>query len=216
MQAQTKTEEAPSIEAPKNVGPSKWAASFTMGPTYLSYSQTGTIDYNEWLWTLRASSTYRINNKWELSASTFVNVVSTYSNHDDSIKFFGWNMRAGYILQEEGSPWKFGINGGWYYLTSFGNNIGTQNLNGPQIYPTVNFKKNDEKIIFGHLKFSPLANRLSVLNLSNHEAALGGGCAFVWMQHWFSVGVDLAVLTMKFPEAKTTSSSVTGLFGLLF
>ena len=214
--AQTIKEEVPKAEIPKIEEPSKWAASFAMGPTYLSYAQTGIIDYNQWLLTLRASGTYRINNKWELSASSFVNLVSTYSNHEDSIKFFGWNARAGYVIQKSGSPWKFCINGGWYYLTSFGNSIGIQNLNGPQIYPTVNFQISPSKIVYGHLKFSPLANRLSILNLSNHEVAFGGGYQFEWIGRRFSVGVDLAILTMIFPQAKTASSSVTGLLGLLF
>lgn len=187
-----------------------------IGPTFLNYAQTGALDYNEWLLTVRAGANYRFTNNWELSGNAFINALSIYSNHKDSVRFFGTNLRAGYVLQKPFSPWKITLNGGWYYLTSFGGVVGVHHLNGPQIYPSVNYQINKEQSAFGYFKYSPVANKIAFLSLSNREIAVGVGYGFWWLKKNFTVSVDVATLSLAYQGLKASSSSVTGLLGLRF
>ncbi len=197
-------------------GNKKLSGAFSMGATYLDYKQTNQTAYSEWLWTIRASGTYKINKSWELSANTFINALSLYSNQDDSIKFFGANVRAGYVIHKPLSPWRFTINGGWYYVTTFGSPIGFTDLNGPQIYPNFSYKINTDESAFGYLKYSPIADKFSLLSLSNREIALGGGYNFKAFGKHLTAGLDLAFISVTFPNIKTESTSLTASVGMRF
>ena len=143
------------------------------------------------------SALYKYNSKWEASANSYFNFLTLTSSQPDSIRMLGVNGRVGYVIHKPLSPWRFILNGGWYYVTTFAESVGFENLSGPQAFPMVRYSISETQSAFGYFKYSPIANSLSLLDLNNREIALGGGYSFPWKNRSWTAAIDAAFLSVE-------------------
>jgi len=176
----------------------------SLGPTTISYKETGVPDFSMYALTAKFSYTHLIfPPKWDFAANTFFTVLPLSSNLSNvSVRFLGINFRFGYVLQNIPRPWSVSLLGGYYYVTTFVSPpaLGFVNLAGPQFFPVVRRKFRNGDAAYGYLKFSPLTNGVSfsLLSVSNRELALGGGWSTPLANgHPFSLALDISSFSFK-------------------
>lgn len=192
----------------------------SLGPTYLSYSQTRIGEFTSFGMTLKVSALKPIpGSRWDVGASGFVTALP-FGTHlpDASLRFLGLNLRAGYSIPGVSEPWKVSVLGGLYYTTTFvtGDRFGFKNMAGPQIFPTGRrfFSRGDS--VSGYLKLSPVSDSFSFHSLANREVAAG----MAWVRpirggRSLSLSVDLANIRVvsEISTVSVTSASLGLGFG---
>ncbi|MBC7691550.1 MAG: hypothetical protein H7222_07250 [Methylotenera sp.] len=156
--------------------------------TRFRHSETNVSVYESTAVTLKASFNHTlVPERWDLGVTSFFTAFQLSKPSevqllksrtvltDVSVRYFGLNIRAGYVLPKLVESCRFVIYGGGYYTTMIvsQNQFGFTNLSGPQIYPSLrkSFQKGDT--LGAYLKYSPVSNRFVVLNFSNREIAAG-------------------------------------------
>jgi hypothetical protein len=169
-------------ESAPDAGLAKKRFSVSAGLAYssVSYLETLNSSLQEQLVTGRVSFAYPLfDRRFELSASTFFTAfILNSTNPQSPARFLGINGRAGYVLVRN-SSWSAVLNLGVYFTTMMvpDQSYGFRNLMGPQLYPTLTriFGKSSVGL---SLKFSPVSQGFSFLNLSNREIAIGGNYSY--------------------------------------
>ena len=190
-----------------------------LGLTSLTHQESGVASYSSLNLTAKLAVNYLLfPPKWDLGFSTYVTAFQLSKNQDIGAYYIGVNARIGYIVQQIQEPWKFSIYTGWYYLTMIvsGNAFGFKNLQGPQLYPSLRrtFKKG--RAVAAYLKFSPITDNFSLLQLSNRELALGAAYIYPLPKgHTVSVSADyssiaLSLVSHTIPIAISTNTFTVG------
>ena len=190
-----------------------------LGLTSLSHQESGVAAYSSINLTAKLAVNYLLfPPKWDLGFSSYVTAFQFSKNQNISAYYIGVNARIGYIVQQIQEPWKFSLYGGWYYLTMIvsGNSFGFKNLQGPQLYPSLRrtFKKGSA--VAAYLKFSPITDNFSLLQLNNRELALGAAYIYPLPKgHTISVSADyssteLSLVSHTIPIAIETNTFTIG------
>jgi hypothetical protein len=146
------------------------------GTSLISYQQASIVDFSETAITLKVAYTRPLfSPKFELNLSAYFTAAAIGQSQDATARFLGLNGRVGYVIPSIPEPWRVLILGGWYYTTMFvtDNLFGFRNLMGPQLYPTVQRTLTARDSVGAYFKFSPVADGISPLSLSNRELAAG-------------------------------------------
>lgn len=127
-------------------------------------------------------------------------------------RFLGINLRAGYALPWLKAPWKLSAMVGGYFTTMFvtDNTFGYSNVSGPQFFPTITRSFSNGDSATAYVKFSPIAQSLSLLTPANRELALGGA----WNHRLqngqvLSLSLDFATLSLTTSSGKAIRSTTT-------
>lgn len=203
--------------------PSQFDFAAGLGVTYSVFHQLGVPVISQVSQMLKAGANYRLQDRWSFGANVFYTPFQYTSQPKGfSLDFLGGNVRAGYTVTQPKSRWVFTPYLGWYYNTSFSHPVGFgyQDLQGPQIFPTLTrlFENNQKASIY--LKYSPILSNLSFLNADNGEFAFGGSYSFpVGKGNSIAITLDLAYLQVLFPNqvgildmTRVTSCSLGGTF----
>lgn len=188
-----------------------------IGPTTVSYQETGIADYSSIVLTGKANYTRMLfSPKWSVGVSGYVTLIPITENYEASARFLGLNFRLGYNFLSIPPPWKLSLLVGSYYATMFvkGNTFGFENVNGPQIYPLVQRMLNKGKSVRGYFKLSPLSTNSAGLSFASRELAFGVEYVFFNKRgKTRSVGFDYSDFLVSLPDqtlaAKTISLSVS-------
>jgi hypothetical protein len=149
---------------------------------------------------------------WDFGVSGFMNVLGLGCGCATDVRILGVNARIGYVFPGIRNPWRLALYGGWYYSTMIASDesFGYRNLNGPQIFPTLRRAFGNGSALSAYLKLSPISNRLSLMNLSNSEQAVGVSYLFPKWGKTFAVSLDFSRLRfgLEGVEIRTSSSSL--------
>jgi hypothetical protein len=182
------------------------------GITFLSYQQTRRADLTQISLTVKGGFNYLLfPPKWDFGVSAYFTALPLTSDPAGQIRFFGANLRFGYVFQRIKEPWKVALLGGVYYTTTFSTgNFGFKNMAGPQIFPSVRrmFKKGNA--VAGYFKFSPISDGFSFFSLANHEIATGAAYTHPLKSgRMISASVDLANISIEINTVAISSSTIT-------
>ena len=149
---------------------------------------------------------------WDFGVSGFMNVLGLGCGCATDVRILGVNARIGYVFPGIRNPWRLALYGGWYYSTMIASDqsFGYRNLNGPQIFPTLRRAFGNGSALSAYLKLSPISNRLSLMNLSNSEQAVGVSYLFPKWGKTFAISLDFSRLRfgLEGVEIRTSSSSL--------
>ncbi len=179
------------------------------------------IEISQLDWTQRVALSFKSgpNAKWDFSLSGYLawvhltnsfysqnslaiqdsttKVVTTQTLTTGNMRYAGANLRARYSLPWKLPNWKFYISGGYYGVLFRGANDAytLSSLQGPQIYPSASrFFRNRASLSF-YLKYSPITDGTSILDLSSREVAVGAFYLFPSRTHrQWGVSFDYADL----------------------
>lgn len=184
-----------------------------LGTSFIKFAQSSVPDIGQTAVTVKGSLVHQFRNRnWDLGISSFYTAlpVSTVPA-SYSLRFFGFNLRAGYHLPAFKDPWRVSVLAGAYYTTMFTNGqFGFQNLTGPQLFPTVRRSLGEKDSVYSYLKYSPLMNGFSLLQLNNREIAFGAGWNHVIEGgKVLSISADVAQLRFNFNNSEIRSESVS-------
>jgi hypothetical protein len=173
--------------------------------TQITHLESNVSQYSSLALTGKISANYLIfPPRWDLGITTFATLMQFtkpsgvyFSDRDETvdvgIRYFGLNVRLGYVFPSVPEPWKLALYGGYYYTTMIVTPkvMGFENLGGPQLYPSIrrSFKKGNA--VAAYAKYSPVSSNFALLNFSNREIAAGG--AYIHPRkngHSISISVD--------------------------
>lgn len=188
-----------------------------IGPTLISYKETGVADYSSIVLTGKANYSRSVfSANWSIGVSGFFTLLPLTENYSASARFLGLNFRLGYHFLKIPPPWAISLQVGSYYTTMFvsGNQFGFENVNGPQLYPVVQRTLEDGKSVRGYFKLSPLTANTSGFSFGSRELALGLDYVFLNKRNKpLSVQVDFSDLLLKLTDqtitTKTFSTSIS-------
>jgi hypothetical protein len=191
------------------------------GATSIWYNQNifRLSDYQATVWTLKGSYHYAlVPKKWDLGVSGYVNLFTVAENLDAQIRFFGSNVRLGYVYGPIWKDWLFTFYGGWNYasMSARSQSFGFRNAMGPQILPMFRKTLSDGSSAAFYGKFSPISSGLRILGLANHEHAVGFNYSFQRWGQRLNLSVDYARLMLAFSERFIDSRSLSFGIGLIF
>jgi len=156
---------------------------------------------------------------WSLGLSGFHNSIALGGQQPSTLRFLGLNLRLGYILPVSTEVWNFSIHGGIYRLStqSTGTKIGFTQVNGPQLYPLVQYKINKNWSSYSYFKYSPVSTQFSLATFTSYELAGGLGLmnkispetALGWT-------IDVSRLSISLPLINYTSITNTFSSGLQY
>lgn len=182
-----------------------------LGLTLINLTQTSHDPYSATVLTAKVSANYLLlPPNWDLGASGFATALTLSHNGAVSVRFFGLNLRLGYIFPQVRDPWRLALYGGWYYsdMRASDDSFGYA-VSGPQLFPTLRRTLSNGQAITGYLKFSPVSNALSLMSLSSNEIAGGLGYVIPTEMHNYAINVDYARLSFSLDGTALTSSSIT-------
>lgn len=199
----------------ENLSSSATAGKFSagIGPTLISYSETGVADYSSIALTGKANyarSVFSAN--WSAGVSGFLTLLPLTENYSASARFLGLNIRLGYHFLKVPAPWALSLQIGSYYTTMFvsGSQFGFENVNGPQLYPALQRTLENGKVLRGYLKLSPLTANTSGLSFRSREIALGLDYAFSAKgQRPLSIQLDYSNLLLKLIDQTITTKTLS-------
>ena len=187
-----------------------------IGLTAISYKQPDLGSLDELALTMKISGDYRrLFSRWSLGASFYYSFLPISSSLlDTRLRFFGANLRIGYLIPFRNSPWTLTLMSGAYYATSFATPaaFGYHNLIGPQLFPVFRRALNGSGYLSGYMKFSPIMTGLSFLSLSSSELAFGAGYGLTSSSSGHTMGVTLDVSLLRLaliPDGAVRSRSMT-------
>lgn len=152
-----------------------------VGPTMISYTETGVEDYSSIVLTGKAGySRMLFSPKWSVGISGYLTLLPIQESYAASARFLGLNFRLGYNFLSVPLPWRVSLHVGSYYATMIvaHNAFGFENVNGPQIYPVVQRLFNKGKSVRGYFKLSPLSTNSAGLSFASRELAFGAEYVF--------------------------------------
>lgn len=169
------------LAAPALPAENRFSARMALGPTLIFFNDARYTPATLTALTLTGGASYVfLPPKWEGGLSAYFNLLPlTSSFATTQIRFLGLNARVGYRAPWLPSPWALKLQAGWYYLTMIvsTNDRGFASMNGPQLYPSITYTRENGHRIGGYLKYSPMFNGFSVMSLGNSEIAAGGSYA---------------------------------------
>ncbi len=188
----------------------------------IQQSEEGVADYSSVALTAKGSVNYALDPPlWDAGFSFYLTALQLTRSRDVDVRYFGLNLRLGYIVPEAEEPWKVTIYGGWYYATMFVNpgldsngkpfrTFGFTNVSGPQIYPTIKYTLSTTDALSSYFKFSPVGSSLSLLSLSNREIAFGFAFTRVLEDgHTGSIVLDFSQLNLTFAGILSSVSTLS-------
>ena len=204
-------------DLPQGGGKRKYSVTAGIGPTLITYQQTGLTKFNETAITGKIAYAYRFDgNRWDFAANFFGNLVAIQSSlSGSSITFYGFNGRLAYIVPGIAEPFRLSLSAGLYYLLAKSSGpvaFGFNNLAGPQFFPTLSYMYDKDNRILGYLKFSPVSDNLSLLKLTNRELAGGVGWSHAISNgHSIAGTLDLSSLHFDAGDGNTLDSTSVSL-----
>lgn len=196
----------------------RWFFSPSLAYSSITTSQTGLTDYSTTALTAKLSLNYRLKpNVWDLGGSVFGTVWQLSKNKNIKANYLGANLRVGYLFPTWDDRLFISLYGGWYFSSMLveGKQFGFQNVNGPQIYPSARYSLDENQVISGYFKFSPIANQLQLLSLSSREIAVGLTYSYL-LENQQSVSVGLDVSDLLLISGNTTVGTKTYSFGVQY
>lgn len=196
--------------------PRRWRFSAGAGVTQLSNRLKNVEPFNQWAVTIKGGATYQLAEKFSLGLSSFYNLVpfGTDSAQGYKLQYLGVNGRVGYNLIGAPSQLRLNLNGGFYYNTALGSNIGFRNMYGPQLYPELIYMLDNGNSILIYGKYSPALSLGQAISLhNNREVAMGVHYSFpITFSNRMSVGFDVSQLSLSIPTAwaSTNTYSLSG------
>ena len=182
--------------------------------TSIAYSQTGMSDFSEIALTAKLSSIFKLSDRWFLNGSIFATAVPISSNLAGiTANYLGVNLKISYRFTRPSSPIIFYLAAGGFYSAIFVTRqmFGYEGVIGPQIYPTLGVQLSSKNSLSLSFKFSPVANQIQLLKLSNREQAVGLVFNHVNSSNDHSVGVslDYSQLIFNFSNSDISNSTVS-------
>jgi hypothetical protein len=182
-----------------------------VGGTYVMYQQTSVPSFSEMALTFKAAGQFTIKGPWDIGVSGYAALPMSTTVPGYSLSFFGGNLRLGYRIFPPVKTWNLMVMGGVYYSTTQSAvGIGYKNFMGPQLYPVLRKDLGQDRGLWFYLKFSPLMDGFSFVNLSSAEYAGGGGYQFpirmFGKRRVFSATLDLAMLGVQIDGSRTLQS----------
>jgi len=172
-----------------------------LGPTFISYQETGIQDYSSIVLTGKAGYSRPVfSPRWSAGFTGFATLLPLTENFSAGARFVGFNIRLGYHFLKIPPPWKLAIHIGSYYTTMYVNNdqFGFENATGPQLYPTVQRLLGNGHLMKGYIKLSPLATNASGFSFGSREIAVGLEYVLTTKSvKPYSVNVDYSNLLIK-------------------
>ncbi len=153
-----------------------WRAQLGMGVTQLNYLQTQAPRVSETALTLKGGLFRGLKNNWDVSGSGYWNAALLSTKPDPySIGLYGLNGRVGYRFKQVRYPWALKVMFGWYYMTmaQATGGIGFSGVNGPQLFPMLNYAFKSKASLSTYIKFSPVSDRFDILQIGSYEFASG-------------------------------------------
>jgi hypothetical protein len=153
-----------------------WRAQLGLGVTQLNYLQTQAPEVSETALTLKGGIYHDLKKNWDVSGSGYWNSVLLSSKPDPyTITLYGLNGRVGYRFRQVRYPWALKVMFGWYYMTmaQATGGIGFSGVNGPQLFPMLNYAFKSKASISTYIKFSPVSDRFNILQIGSYEFASG-------------------------------------------
>jgi len=184
---------------------------FGLGPTLISYGETGIPDFTEIGITAKIQFQRTLfHPRVEGAVNAFGTLVSIApSVPGTQLRFLGINGRVGYQVFQPQSKFRLTFFGGYYYISTFvsDNSFGFNNVVGPQVYPLLRWQFTPKDMVFGYGKYSPV-NTNPVPDFNNHEFAFGGG----WNRglkngHYLTIGIDYSNFGLRFRDVISISVS---------
>ena len=134
------------------------------------------------------------------------------------LRFFGANLRFGYVFPFVPEPWRVSLSAGAYYTTMLipDGKYGYLNLTGPQLYLTLRRAFANGDAVSLYAKFSPVTDQSAALSFTNRE--VGAGLAWsrpLGATHALSVGLDYAQIHFAnlISEVRTSSWTLGAGYG---
>lgn len=142
--------------------------------------------------------------------------------NDVTIRFFGANFSARYEPTVFKGSWKLGLHLGWYFNTTFvtQNLFGYEAVTGPQLFPTISYRFENQSSLGAYFKWSPMMKDVSFMRISeNYEIAAGLNWIFPFHllgMNQYLMQFDFAHLAVKPNQIRVISNSSSFSFGALF
>jgi hypothetical protein len=196
----------------------RWFFSPALAYTSITTTQTGISDYSTTALTAKLSVNYRLKpNVWDLGGSIFGTVWQLRKNKNIKANYLGANLRVGYLFPTWDDRLFVALYGGWYFSSMLveGKQFGFQNVNGPQIYPSVRYSLDENQVVSGYFKYSPISNQLQLLSLSSREIAVGLTYSYL-LENQRSVSAGLDVSDLVLISGGTTVGTKTYSFGVQY
>jgi hypothetical protein len=197
--------------------PSLLGLSVGTGYSLIHYHETGKPDLTLHAMTPKMVYRHHLSQKLSFEVSTFLTAY-TFSQSDLSdytARFWGGNYRIGYEAFSHPS-WKFHLMAGAYYSTMFVSerHFGYRNVAGPQAFPVIHRKLNQNQTISFYGKYSPIFKGWTLFPLKNREVATGISWSSQVLSRPFSISLDVAQMLLAMEEVsqieiKTNSVSLS-------
>ena len=203
--------ESQTTAGPRSDVPSPWKLVVGLGFTQIHYQETEAAALTEISITPRAALTYFFSpDGWSVGGSGFVNAAIAGSSDPNTVRFYGLNLRAGKpVFGAPGGSERLSLYGGWYAVSTFGNaQIGFVRMNGPQIYPTLEFLQASGARILIYGKYSPISPKAGAISFRSNELAGGGSYTFSTRGHTpWSITFDASKLSVNIEDLLYISST---------
>jgi hypothetical protein len=193
--------------------PEKTRFSLGIGYTNLEYNQNLIPRFTEKMVTVKGGLAYFfVPDKWDISLGSFLNLFAIQNGGQYLVQYLGINAKIGYHFFSAPDSFRFNLNAGIYYNTTF-SAIGFQNVYGPQLYPEFGYVFTGGQALMFYGKFSPVVNNSTVDFRRNFEVATGTNYSFpITKKNRLSFALDLSRLDLSSnansAETQTASFSV--------
>ncbi len=193
-----------------------------LGISALSYTESARGNISQTALMVKLSADNPVStSRWSLGGNFYSTLSTISKSTPSSVQVLGVNLRVGYLVPWLKTPWMFRVYAGVYYTTTYGGtgDFGYSNLTGPQIFPTLSYRFQNDAILSGYLKYSPVSSGLKFYALENSETAVGLSYFFQPFKSRFlkgtSAGItaDFSWLKLK-TDALGTVTFQTDSFGL--
>lgn len=176
----------------------------SFGLSSLSYQEGSIANYSALASTFKTSYTRSVfSPQWDVGANFFLTLFNVSSRPpismpDTAVRFFGMNLRFGYVFPFVKAPWRVSLLGGLYFIKMFvsENRFGFNHVAYPQIFPTVSRVLSSTDSVSAYLKYVPTSKGIG-LSWNEKELAFGS----TWEhrlsnEHPLTVSFDISNLTL--------------------
>lgn len=168
--------------------------------SYIEKLQERPSSYQAILLTLKASASFKLLENFDLGIGGFYSALPLRKSTSATGHFLGLNFRGGFWIPLWKGAWNLGVLGGYYFTTMMVNSFdfGYRDVGGPQLFPVLRRKFNNNSYVSFYFKYSPVSNRLQLLKLTSREIA--GGMAYGFPNSSISPTLDIAHLSLDLPQ----------------
>jgi len=149
----------------------------SIGLTSISYQESGISDFSRVALTAKLSLGGPLFwQRVEWGASAYVSALPVNTETVDAkVRFFGANLRGGYVVTPLESDWSFALSLGVSYSTMFVDKpkLGYQDLFYPQFYPSLRKKISRNSDLMFYVKYVSLGEGNKWLSFKDREIASG-------------------------------------------